>query len=147
MEKGSIHSELATGVFVCSAQAFLRLGLATTILTGGALLTAGELSFLYFLGFLFAAARLYDPLGLVLQNIAATFNTKLQIDRMRSILEQPVQEGTKEFSPENYNITFDHVSFAYREGDGVLEDVSFTAQTGGSDRPHRSLRRRKIHCV
>ena len=130
MEKGSIRSELATGVFVCSAQAFLRLGLATTILTGGALLAAGELSFLYFLGFLFAAARLYDPLGLVLQNIAATFNTKLQIERMRSILEQPVQEGTKEFAPENYNITFDHVSFAYREGDGVLEDVSFTARQG-----------------
>ena len=79
MEGSSIHSELATGVFVCSAQAFLRLGLATTVLTGGALLLAGELSFLYFLGFLFAAARLYDPLGLVLQNIAATFNTKLQI--------------------------------------------------------------------
>ena len=123
MEKGSIHSELATGVFVCSAQAFLRLGLATTILTGGALFAAGELSFLYFLGFLFAAARLYDPLGLVLQNIAATFNTTLQ-------LEQPIQEGTKEFAPENYNITFDHVSFAYREGDGVLEDVSFTARQG-----------------
>ena len=130
MEKGSIHSELATGVFVCSAQAFLRLGLATTILTGGALLAAGELSFLYFLGFLFAAARLYDPLGLVLQNIAATFNTKLQIERMRSILEQPVQEGTEEFTPQNYDITFDHVSFAYREGDGVLEDVSFTAKQG-----------------
>ena len=130
MEKGSIRSELATGVFVCSAQAFLRLGLATTILTGGALLAAGKLSFLYFLGFLFAAARLYDPLGLVLQNIAATFNAKLQIERMRSILEQPVQEGTEEFTPKNYDITFDHVSFAYREGDGVLEDVSFTAKQG-----------------
>ena len=130
MEKGSIHSELATGVFVCSAQAFLRLGLATTILTGGALLAAGELSFLYFLGFLFAAARLYDPLGLVLQNIAATFNTKLQIQRMRSILEQPVQKGTEDFTPRNYDISFDHVSFAYREGDGVLEDVSFTARQG-----------------
>ena len=130
MEKGSIHSELATGVFVCSAQAFLRLGLATTILTGGALLAAGELSFLYFLGFLFAAARLYDPLGLVLQNIAATFNTKLQIQRMRSILEQPVQKGTEDFTPQNYDISFDHVSFAYREGDGVLEDVSFTARQG-----------------
>ena len=129
MEKGSIHSELATGVFVCSAQAFLRLGLATTILAGGALLAAGELSFLYFLGFLFAAARLYDPLGLVLQNIAATFNTKLQIERMRSILEQPVQTGTEDFTPQNYDITFDHVSFA-REGDGVLEDVSFTAKQG-----------------
>ena len=52
MEGSSIRSELATGVFVCSAQAFLRLGLATTVLTGGALLLAGELSFLYFLGFL-----------------------------------------------------------------------------------------------
>ena len=130
MERGSIHSELATGVFVCSAQAFLRLGLASTILTGGVLLAGGELSFLYFLGFLFAAARLYDPLGLVLQNIAATFNAKLQIERMRSILEQPVQEGTEEFTPQNFDIVFDHVSFAYREGDGVLDDVSFIARQG-----------------
>ena len=130
MERGSIHSELATGVFVCSAQAFLRLGLASTILTGGMLLAGGELSFLYFLGFLFAAARLYDPLGLVLQNIAATFNTKLQIERMRSILEQPVQEGTEKFTPQNFDIVFDHVSFAYREGDGVLDDVSFIARQG-----------------
>ena len=130
MEGSSIRSELATGVFVCSAQAFLRLGLATTVLTGGSLLLAGELSFLYFLGFLFAAARLYDPLGVVLQNIAATFNTKLQIERMRSILEQPVQTGTEDFHPDRYDITFDHVSFAYREGTGVLEDVSFTARQG-----------------
>lgn len=130
MEGSSIRSELATGVFVCSAQAFLRLGLATTVLTGGALLLAGELSFLYFLGFLFAAARLYDPLGVVLQNIAATFNTKLQIERMRSILEQPVQTGTEDFRPSGYDITFDHVSFAYREGAGVLDDVSFTARQG-----------------
>ena len=130
MEGSSIRSELATGVFVCSAQAFLRLGLATTVLTGGALLLVGELSFLYFLGFLFAAARLYDPLGVVLQNIAATFNTKLQIERMRSILEQPVQTGTEDFCPSSYDITFDHVSFAYREGAGVLEDVSFTARQG-----------------
>ena len=130
MEGSSIRSELATGVFVCSAQAFLRLGLATTVLTGGALLLAGELSFLYFLGFLFAAARLYDPLGVVLQNIAATFNTKLQIERMRSILEQPVQTGTEDFRPSSYDITFDHVSFSYREGTGVLENVRFTAKQG-----------------
>ena len=130
MDGSSIRSELATGVFVCSAQSFLRLALAPPVLTGGALLLAGELSFLYFLGLLFAAARLYDPLGVVLQNIAATFNTKLQIERMRSILEQPVQTGTENFHPDRYDITFDHVSFAYREGAGVLEDVSFTARQG-----------------
>ena len=130
MERGSVRSELATGVFVCTAQAFLRLGLATTVLTGGALFLSGELSLLFYLGFLFAAARLYDPLGLVLQNIAATFSAKLQIDRMRTILEQPVQEGAEAFTPDNYDITFDHVSFAYREGADVLEDVSFTARQG-----------------
>lgn len=130
MERGSIRSELATGVFVCSAQAFLRLGLATTVLTGGTLLLSGQLSFLGFLGFLFAAARLYDPLGMVLQNIAATFSARLQIQRMRAILEQPVQEGVEDFQPKNYDIGFHHVSFAYREGEGVLEDVSFTARQG-----------------
>ncbi|WP_308857922.1 ABC transporter ATP-binding protein [uncultured Oscillibacter sp.] len=130
MEGSAIRSELATGVFVCSAQAFLRLGLATTVLTGGALLLAGQLSFLYFLGFLFAAARLYDPLGLVLQSIAATFNAILQIQRMRSILEQPVQTGTEDFYSTGYDITFDHVSFAYRNGAEVLDDVSFTARQG-----------------
>ena len=129
-EKSAIRSELATGVFVCSAQAFLRIGLATTVLTGAGLLIQGKLSFIYFLGFLFAAARLYDPLGMVLQNIAATFNAKLQINRMRSILEQPVQTGGENFVPGNFDIVFDHVKFAYREDEGVLEDVSFTARQG-----------------
>ena len=130
MERSSIHSELVTGAFVCSAQAFLRIGLATTVLTGSALMLEGELDFLYFLGFLFAAARLYDPLGMVLQNIAATFNAKLKIERMRAIQEQPVQEGKEHFIPQNYDITFDHVNFSYHEGEGVLDDVSFTAKQG-----------------
>ena len=129
-EQSSIRSELITGVFVCSAQAFLRIGLATTVLVGAELLTGGELSFLYFLGFLFAAARLYDPLGLVLQNIAATFNAKLKIERMRAIQEQPVQTGVETCEPENFDILFDHVKFAYRDGESVLEDVSFTARQG-----------------
>lgn len=130
MERSSIHAELVTGVFVCTAQAFLRVGLATTVLTGSALMLSGELSFLFFLGFLFAAARLYDPLGMVLQNIAATFSAKLKIERMRSILEQPVQEGTEDFTPANYDITFQNVRFSYHEGEGVLDGVSFTAKQG-----------------
>lgn len=129
-EQSAIHAELATGVLVCSAQAFLRIGLATTVLAGVSLLLAGKLDFLFFLGFLLAAARLYDPLGLVLQNIVATFSARLKIERMRSILEQPVQEGTEQFTPEHYDISFEHVTFSYHEGEGVLADVSFTAKQG-----------------
>ena len=129
MEHSAIRSELATGVFVCSAQAFLRLGLATTVLVGASLLLNGELSMLYYLGFLFAAARLYDPLGVV-QNISALFSTKLRIERMRAILEAPVQQGQEDFRPEGYDIVFEHVGFAYQESAGVLKDVSFTAKQG-----------------
>ena len=66
----------------------------------------------------------------MLQNIAATFNAKLKIERMRAIQEQPVQTGVETCEPENFDIVFDHVKFAYREGESVLEDVSFTAKQG-----------------
>ena len=85
------------------------------------------------------------PLGLVLQNIAATFNAKLQINRMRAILEQPVQTGSETCEPENFDIVFDHVKFAYREDEGVLDDVSFTAKQGQVTALVGPLRRRKIH--
>ena len=130
MERAEIRAELITGVFVCSAQTFLRVGLATTVLVGAGLMLKGELEFLFFLGFLFAAARLYDPLGLVLQNIAATFSAKLKIERMRSITEQPVQTGSEHCAPKGYDICFDHVSFSYHDGEGVLDDVSFVARQG-----------------
>ena len=129
-EKSSIHSELGTGVFVTSANAFLKLGLATTVLVGIPLMANGELSILYFLGFLFAAARVYDPIALVLLNIAVTFNAKLKIDRMRAIENEPIQTGSEECNPDGFDIVFNHVKFAYREGETVLDDVSFTAKQG-----------------
>lgn len=129
-EQSAIHSELVTGVFVSSANAFLRIGLASTVLVGVKLLLNDELSFLYLIGFLFAAARIYDPLGLVLQNIAATFNAKLKINRMRAILEQPIQTGSETCEPKNFDIEFKNVKFAYRENEGVLENVSFTTKQG-----------------
>lgn len=129
-EKAAIRSELATGVMVTSSQAILRIGLATTVLVGAGLLIAGSLDFLYYLGFLFAAVRLYDPLGIVLQNIAATFNTKLQIERMRAIQEEPTQTGADNCTPQGFDIVFDHVGFAYHKDEGVLSDVSFTAKQG-----------------
>ncbi|MFV0401053.1 MAG: ABC transporter ATP-binding protein [Oscillospiraceae bacterium] len=130
-ENGCIQSELATGSFISSAQAFLRVGLATTVLVGIAQVTSGRLDFLFFLGFLFAAVRIYDPISVTLQNIAATFNAKQYIERMRAIQEEPVQTGMESFSPKEFDIVFDHVDFAYHGDDeGVLKDVSFTAKQG-----------------
>ena len=129
-EKSEIRTELMTGAFVVSAQAVLRLGLATTVLVGAGLLTDGKIDLLFYLVFLIAASRLYDPLSLTLQNIAATFNAKLQIERMRQIEEQAVQTGSETYAPDGYDVRFDHVSFAYHENEGVLNDVSFVARQG-----------------
>ncbi len=129
-EKAAIHSELATGVFVSSAQALLRIGIATTILAGISLLISGQLDLTAFLIFLIVASRFYDPLNVCYMNLAATFNAKLQIERMRSVEEQPIQAGAKEYTPNGYDISFEHVTFAYHEDEGVLRDVSFTARQG-----------------
>ena len=130
-EQGCIKAELVGGSFISSAQAFLKVGLATTVLVGIAQVTAGRFDFLFFLGFLFAAARIYDPISQTLQNIAATFNAKLYIDRMRAIQEEPIQTGTEHFIPDGFDIVFDHVDFSYQGDDeGVLKDVSFAAKQG-----------------
>lgn len=129
-EKSCLRTELTSGAIVTSSQAILKCGIATTILTGAELVSAGSLPFLYYIGFLFAASKLYDPLSLLLQNIAVIFMTRVRIDRMREILEQPVQTGAEEFKPENHDITFSHVGFAYNEQEGVLKDVSFTVREG-----------------
>lgn len=129
-EQATIRSELVTGASVSTAQAFLRVGFATTVLVGARLLFKGELPLLYYVGFLFAAARMYAPISLVLENIAATFTAKLRIDRMRTIQEEKLQTGIDELKPQGYDITFDHVSFSYHEGEGVLNNVTFTAKQG-----------------
>lgn len=129
-ERAAIRSELATGVFVTSAQAFLRIGIATTILAGITLLVSGQIDLVLFLIFLIVVSRLYDPLNVCYMNLAATFSAKLKIERMRAIEEQPVQTGAENYTPNGYDISFDRVKFAYHENEGVLEDVSFTAKQG-----------------
>ncbi|MDO5299443.1 MAG: ABC transporter ATP-binding protein [Clostridia bacterium] len=129
-ERSTIRSELITGSSITAAQAFLKLGIATTALVGITLLVNGEISFLILLIFLFAATRLYDPVSGVFANLAATFAAQVRIERMRQIEEQPVQTGTETYAPKGYDIVFDHVRFAYNKDEGVLEDVSFTARQG-----------------
>lgn len=130
-ENSCIQSEMVAGSFISSAQAFMKVGLATTVLVGVAQVAAGQLDFLYFLGFLLAAVRIYDPISITLQNIGVTFNTKQYIKRMRAIQDEPVQTGMEDFVPNGFDIAFEHVDFSYHgEDEGVLKDISFTAKQG-----------------
>lgn len=130
VEKHAIFSELTTAVFVAGAQMILKFGIATTALLGGMLLAKGDIDVLTFFMFLLLVSRLYDPMQISLQNLAAIIATDVQCERLDEILSHKVQKGKTELTNKGYDIEFSHVGFAYDSGETVLKDVSFTAEQG-----------------
>ena len=130
VEHRSILNEFGLAAFVVSASLVLKLGIATVALAGSFLLMQGSLNILTFFLFLLVVSRLYDPLQGALQNLAAVISTRTNIARMNEILDHPIQQGKTSLSNQGYDITFDHVGFAYNTGETVLKDVSFTAKQG-----------------
>lgn len=130
VEHRSILNEFGLAAFVVTASLILKLGIATVALAGSVLLIKGSVDVLTFFMFLLVVSRLYDPLQGALQNLAAVISTRTNIARMNEILYHPIQQGDAELSNKGYNITFDHVGFAYNTGETVLKDVSFTAKQG-----------------
>ena len=130
VEKHAIFSELTTAVFVAGAQMILKFGIATTALVGGMLLAKGDIDVLTFFMFLLLVSRLYDPMQISLQNLAAIIATDVQCERLDEILSHKVQKGKTELTNKGYDIEFSHVGFAYDSGETVLKDISFTAKQG-----------------
>lgn len=130
IENQTVASELTHAVFNTSARMILKLGIATTVLTGGTLLVGGEISLLTLFAFLILVSRVYDPLIGALDNLMAMMMINIQCRRMDEILNYPEQKGTEKLTNKGYDITFDHVEFSYNSGETVLKDVSFTARQG-----------------
>ena len=130
VESITIRLELLNGTMVTASQMFLKVGMATTVLAGAALLSSHSIGFMMFLMFMVASTRLYGPLTGCLQNLSAVYSALLVVERMKGIEEQPVQHGSREAAYDGYDIVFDHVGFSYKDGEQVLKDVSFTARQG-----------------
>lgn len=130
VEKNAIFVEFTNAAFVCSAQMILKLGIGTVAVVGGALLLNGQITVVTFFMFLLVVTRMYEPLQISLQNLSAIISADTNCKRMDEILSYEEQEGDKELMNDGYDIQFDHVSFAYKDGEQVLSDVSFTAKQG-----------------
>ena len=130
VEKHAIVTELTTAVFVSSAQMVLKFGIATTALTGSILLAQGKLDVLTFFMFLLLVSRLYDPMQISLQNLAAIISADVQCKRMDEILSHETQTGKEELSNAGCDVEFSHVGFAYNDREDVLKDVTFVAKQG-----------------
>ncbi len=130
VEKHSIVAEFATAAFVVSAQMILKLGIGTVAVTGAVLLASGEIDILTFFMYLLVVSRMYDPLQVSLQNLAAIISCDVRCERMDEILSHSEQTGKTELSNKGYDIAFENVGFSYNDGKEILKDVSFTAKQG-----------------
>ena len=130
VEKHAVTTELGTALFVSGAQMILKFGIATVALTGSILLAKGEIDVLTFFLFLLLVSRLYDPMQISLQNLAAIISADVQCKRMDEILSHDIQTGTDQLTNKGYDIEFNHVGFAYNDREDVLKDVTFTEKQG-----------------
>ena len=128
-ERVTIQGELGTGLFVNAASVIMRLGVATTIVTGANLILSGSIDFMLLFLFLLVITRVYAPFDQSLALIAEMLVSQVSADRMNEIYDTPAAEGQESFEPKGHDIVFEHVSFSYEENE-VLHDVSFTAKEG-----------------
>ena len=129
-EKTMTRNELVSGICVQGSQSILKLGLASVIIAGAALLASGKVDLFTYLIFMVVASRIYAPINEVLNNLAALTFLDVRLNRMKQMEAMPVQGGRTDFIPTGYDITFDHVGFSYEEDKQVLRDVSFIARQG-----------------
>ena len=151
-EKTMLRGELHTGIFVNAASVIMRLGVATTILTGTSMILSGEIDFMALFMFLLAITRVYAPFDQALALIAEMFMSQISASRLMEIYDAKTAEGTDTFAPAGHDIVFENVAFTYNVNSGeagrnpkgkhyaegglgsedehVLRGVSFTAKAG-----------------
>ncbi len=128
-EKVKKRGELITGVFVNGASVIMRLGVATTILTGSTLILSGQIDFMLLFMFLMVITRIYAPFDQALALIAEQFMSQVSANRLMEIYDAKTAEGKDSFKVDNHNIEFKNVKFSY-DDNVVLNDVSFVAKEG-----------------
>ena len=128
-ESTMIKGELSTGIFVNAASVIMRLGVATTILTGTTMILSGQIDFMTLFMFLLVITRVYAPFDQALALIAEMFVSQVSANRLMEIQDEKTAEGAERFEPQGHDIVFNNVGFAY-DAKQVLDSVSFTAREG-----------------
>ncbi|MDO5725763.1 MAG: ABC transporter ATP-binding protein [Tissierellia bacterium] len=129
-EKTLVRSEAILGAFVNLSHGLLKLGIPSVTLYGAHQFISGNIDILTYIGFIILAVRIYDPIMEIINNFAALNFLDVRIDRMKEMDALPVQEGSKEFEPNGYDIVFENVSFSYKENLETIKNISFSANQG-----------------
>jgi subfamily B ATP-binding cassette protein MsbA len=130
-----VRTTLTTTAAVTSLGTFF-VGLASVIILGygGRLILAGQLTVGELFSFTLFLAFLIGPI-VQMANIGTQMTEALAgLDRTMELLSQPGEDDdprrTQKMPPIQGRVEFEHVSFAYNEGEPVLRDISFDVKPG-----------------
>lgn len=126
---GQVLYELLAGLSISISYNVMRIGLGLVILFGSKMLVEGDISLFKFLVFLYAAVRIYEPFSSACEHLGDFIASLVGAGRVNALLLEEEQDGADDVAFSQFDITFDHVSFAYNEKE-VLHDVSFVAKQG-----------------
>ncbi|MFL0061521.1 ABC transporter ATP-binding protein [Tenacibaculum maritimum] len=131
----NVKKSLTATAFMTSASTFL-LGIASTGIMGigGYKIMEGELSIGDFLSFTLLLGFMIAPI-VQMSNIGSQLTEALAgLDRTEELMNMQGEEEdvkrTISLETVKGNLVFDKVSFAYKEGKNVLEDINFTVPEG-----------------
>ncbi|HGC7493405.1 MULTISPECIES: ABC transporter ATP-binding protein [Bacillota] len=128
-EKLQWKSELSQAIPLSLAQYIGILPLGLCLAVGSRLLITGEITLLYFVGFIIGAAKISDGVLGLASYLGEIFYLDARIKRIGEIKDYPTSSGQK-VEMDSYDIELTNVEFSYDGKNKVIDGLSFTAKQG-----------------
>ena len=133
LRTNSIRLEVVSGVPGLTSVAVFEIFFLLMMFAGVIMLhhPSGEtIAIPTFVAFLVVGNRLYAPLQPMVISYALLTYMNLSLQRIRQVLDAPVQDAGEDLRPEKYDIIFDNVDFTYIDRK-ILKEVSITIPEKG----------------
>ena len=108
-----------------------RISACMIMLCAGILAFGGDLSFANLAVILIASFTIFNPIEVMGQMTTMIRTMDAALDRVERIKQaKKIDENGKDIPLDSFDIAFEHVSFAYENGNPILKDVSFSIPQG-----------------
>lgn len=128
-ERAHFKVELLSMIAVGLSSSLSYISVAVVIAVGIQLLSHGEISLLYLIGYIIGTIKVKELFDISIEGMTEMSYIEPAVRRIKEIKSAVLQEG-EDAELSSYDIEFNHVSFAYDKATKVLKDVSFTAKQG-----------------
>ncbi len=108
-----------------------RISACMIMLCAGILAVGGDLSFANLAVILIASFTIFNPIEVMGQMTTMIRTMNAALDRVERIKQaKKIDENGRDIPLDSFDIGFEHVSFAYENGNPILKDVSFSIPQG-----------------